>query len=86
MMFCIYAIKATEGAGGLIDTVNGVKLENAADKGYIINKPDDSVTLPESGGPGTVLFYGLGIALASMAGLLLFIKKRNLRNLSERRW
>ena len=82
----IYAIKATEGAGGLIDTVNGVKLENAADKGYIINKPDDSVTLPESGGPGTVLFYGLGIALASMAGLLLFIKKRNLRNLSERRW
>lgn len=82
----IYAIKAADAPGGFINQENGAVLTNAADKGYIINKPDDSVTLPESGGPGTTLFYGLGIALAAMAGLLLFIKKRNLRNLSERRW
>ena len=45
-----------------------------------------SYELPESGGPGTKLFYGLGISFVGFAGLLLFIKRRELRDLSKRRW
>ena len=82
----IYAIKATDSDDGFINTENGTVLTNAGNGRYIINKPDDAVTLPESGGPGTALFYGMGIALMAMAGLLLFIKRRNIKNLSERRW
>lgn len=82
----IYAIKATDSDDGFINTENGTVLTNAGNGRYIINKPDDAVTLPESGGPGTALFYGIGIALVAMAGLLLFIKRRNIKNLSERRW
>ena len=82
----IYAIKATDSADGFINTENGTVLTNASNGRYIINKPDDAVTLPESGGPGTAMFYGMGIALMAMAGLLLFIKRRNIKNLSERRW
>lgn len=45
-----------------------------------------TVTLPSTGGPGTKLFYGLGISFVGFAGLLLFIKRRELRDLSKRRW
>ena len=82
----IYAIKATDSADGFINTENGTVLTNASNGRYIINKPDDAVTLPESGGPGTALFYGLGIALVAMAGILLFNKRRIIKNFSERRW
>lgn len=83
-----YAIKATD-AGDFIDTESGTPLTNATDGRYIINKPNDAVALPSTGGPGTKLFYGMGIAFVVMAGLLLFIRKRNIRSitdLSERRW
>ena len=58
----------------------------AYENGTMINKPEDAVALPNSGGPGTKLFYGLGISLVGFAGLLLFIKRRELRDLSKRRW
>ena len=47
------------------------------------------VALPETGGPGTNLFYGMGITFIAMAGLLFFIKKKSIRSIadfSERRW
>ena len=53
---------------------------------YIVNRPNDSVVLPTSGGPGTRLFYGMGISIVAMAGLLLFIKRRSIRDFSEGRW
>jgi LPXTG-motif cell wall-anchored protein len=58
----------------------------ALDEGKIINTPVEAYELPESGGPGTKLFYGLGISFVGFAGLLLFIKRRELRDLSKRRW
>lgn len=84
----IYAIKATD-AGDFIDTESGTPLTNATDGRYIINKPNDAVALPSTGGPGTKLFYGMGIAFVVMAGLLFFIKRKSIRSiadLSERRW
>lgn len=54
--------------------------------GTIINKPMDAVELPSTGGLGTSRFYGLGISFVAMAGLLLFIKRRSIRDLSEGRW
>ena len=60
--------------------------DGAMDGGAIINIAEESYELPESGGPGTKLFYGLGISFVGFAGLLLFIKRRELRDLSKRRW
>ena len=57
--------------------------------GQIINTPVIAVSLPSTGGPGTKLFYGIGIAFITMAGILFFIKKKRIRSiadLSERRW
>ena len=46
-----------------------------ADEGdYIVNSLI-KVELPESGGPGSKLFYGIGLSFIAMAGLLLFIKR-----------
>ena len=58
----------------------------AYDGGTIINRMEGGVVLPSTGGPGTKLFYGLGISFVGFAGLLLFIKRRELRDLSKRRW
>ena len=81
----IYAIKVGNQYVGT-DRETGDKYTSASNEGYIINKPLDAVTLPETGGPGTKLFYGLGISFVGFAGLLLFIKRRELRDLSKRRW
>ena len=71
----------------IIKTSNTEKY--AGDKQYIVNTPENAVSLPSTGGPGTKLFYGIGIAFITMAGLLFFIKKKSIRSiadLSERRW
>ena len=59
--------------------------ERAGEGEYIINSLV-TVSLPNSGGPGTKLIYGMGISFVAMAGLLLFIKRRSIRDLSEGRW
>jgi LPXTG-motif cell wall-anchored protein len=48
--------------------------------------PEESYALPSTGGPGTKLFYGMGISFVAMAGLLLFIKRKSIRDFSEGRW
>ena len=47
-----------------------------ADDGKIINRMVDSYELPQTGGPGPKLFYGIGLSFIAMAGLLLFIKRK----------
>jgi hypothetical protein len=39
------------------------------------------VTLPSTGGPGTRFYYSLGIAFIAMAGIILFIKRKEMRSL-----
>ncbi len=56
-------------------TVN-VKAENASDGGCIVNKPDDSVELPSTGGPGTLIFTMLGMMLIAFAGTAYMILLR----------
>ena len=76
----IYAIKGTD-SGGFINTESGSQLTNATNGRYIINKPLDAVTLPSTGGPGTRFYYSLGIAFIAMAGIILFIKRKEMRSL-----
>ena len=84
-----YATKsATTGDGAqfkFTDDSNN-RLTSAGNKGYIINTPEDAVSLPSTGGSGTGMFYGIGIALLALAGALLFIRRRSMRNFSEGRW
>ena len=70
----IYAIKVI--GGGFNNTDNGVELKEAANGGYIINKPEDAVTLPSTGGPGTRLFTILGSILILGAGVLLWRRRK----------
>ena len=56
-------------------TVN-VKAENASDGGCIVNKPDDSVELPSTGGPGTLIYSMLGMMLIAFAGTAYMILLR----------
>ncbi|MBQ9304271.1 LPXTG cell wall anchor domain-containing protein, partial [Butyrivibrio sp.] len=62
------------------DTDNaGNKLTKAENKGYIINRPEDAVSLPESGGFGTTSFYTIGLLLiAFAAGLYTYFNKKKL--------
>ena len=49
------------------------------DKGYIINKPEDAVVLPSTGGFGTTPFYTIGLLLiAFAAGLYTYLNRKNL--------
>lgn len=49
--------------------------------GQIINTPVIAVSLPSTGGPGTRFYYTLGIAFIAMAGIILFIKRKEMRSL-----
>ena len=49
--------------------------------GTIINTPLDAYQLPSTGGPGTRFYYSLGIAFIAMAGIILFIKRKEMRSL-----
>ena len=60
--------------------------DRAMNKEYVINRPINAVSLPSTGGPGTKLFYGMGISLMTFAGIFFFIKRRSIRNLSKGRW
>ena len=60
---------------------NAADKDRAKDKEAIINRPYDAVSLPSTGGPGTKLFYGMGIAFIAMAGIILFIKRKEMRSL-----
>ena len=51
----------------------------AYDGGTIINKKEGGVELPSTGGPGTRFYYSLGIAFIAMAGIILFIKRKDMR-------
>ena len=51
-------------------------LNEACDKGKIINTPVDAVTLPHTGGIGTKLFTILGTALICFAGAALLLRRR----------
>ena len=53
-------------------------MSEAKDGEYIINRPMDAAVLPSTGGPGTSLFYLLGIMLMGTAGAGL-VMKRNRR-------
>ena len=61
-------------------------LTAAPDGGTVINTPLTAVSLPSTGGPGTRLFYGSGIAFLAVAGILLFIRRKRTRDFSEGRW
>ena len=75
----IYVIKAADVEGGFSNSVNGTVLTDAVDGGYIINRPYDAVTLPESGGFGTTPFYTIGLLLiAFAAGLYTYFNKKKL--------
>ena len=80
--------QTTVGTGtGTTTVVSKVtKTDRAEDKEYIINRPYDAVSLPSTGGPGTRLFYGSGIAFLAAAGILLFIRRKRIRDFSEGRW
>lgn len=62
------------------DTDNaGNKLTKAENNGYIINRPEAAVSLPESGGFGTTPFYTIGLLLiAFAAGLYTYFNKKKL--------
>ena len=49
--------------------------DRAMNKEYVINRPINAVSLPSTGGPGTKLFYGMGISLMTFAGIFFFIKR-----------
>ena len=83
--FTAYGSKETDSETGAATITIGQGKDRAEEGEYVINSLV-KVTLPESGGPGTKLFYGLGISFVGFAGLLLFIKRRELRDLSKRRW
>ena len=80
--------QTTAGTGtGTTTVVSKVtKTDRAEDKEYIINRPYDAVSLPSTGGPGTRLFFGSGIAFLAAAGILLFIRRKRIRDFSEGRW
>lgn len=81
----IYSVTETA-VDGYKDPSYGVKQESdvviriggtsAEDGQYIINTPQDAVSLPKTGGPGTKLLYSMGIIFTAMAGLFLFIRRR----------
>ena len=75
--------EGTTGTGGSTTFVpkgqNAADKDRAKDKEAIINRPYDAVSLPSTGGPGTKLFYGMGIAFIAMAGIILFIKRKDMR-------
>ena len=55
--------------------------KSAVSEGTIVNIPQKAVTLPSTGGPGTRFYYSLGIAFIAMAGIILFIKRKEMRSL-----
>ena len=56
-----------------------VNAANASDGGCIVNKPDDSVELPSTGGPGTLIYSMLGMMLIAFAGTAYMILLRRRR-------
>ena len=50
--------------------------EYALNNGKIINKPENSVELPHTGGPGTRALTILGVMLIALAGAGLVLRKR----------
>ena len=48
----------------------------ALNNGKIINRPENSVELPHTGGPGTTLIHLLGIMLTGLAGVCLVLIQR----------
>ena len=58
------------------DVVIRIGGTSAEDDQYIINTPQDAVSLPKTGGPGTKLIYSMGIVFTATAGFFLFIRRR----------
>lgn len=50
--------------------------EYALNNGKIINRPENSVELPASGGSGTSRFYLFGIMLTGLMGAVMLMRKR----------
>ena len=84
VQYAYYAVeeKVTGYKDPLYGDSNGTVAVNAryvSDGGAIINKPDDSVTLPDTGGPGTLLYSMLGVMLIAFAGTAYMILLRRRR-------
>ena len=58
------------------DVVIRIGGTSAEDGQYIINTPQDAVSLPKTGGPGTKLLYSMGTVFTAMAGFFLFLRRR----------
>ena len=57
---------------------SGDDADKAFDGEFIINVPEDAVTLPESGGIGTTLFTILGSILSIFAAVMLYMRRQRL--------
>lgn len=63
--------KEPEYKTGTVSTTDG-----AHDGGKIINRPDDAVTLPETGGIGTMTYRAAGLILIVLALIGIYLNKR----------
>ena len=89
--YTYYVVETTESASGYIVTYIGQN--NGLHNGDSVTITNTSGTaLPATGGPGTLLMYGLGAVVAEIAGYNILSKRRKMRSrnrkhkMMKKRW